>query len=123
VQVEPGAALRWSLVLPGLGHWKCGRPFDALARVVVFVWMVLTLVIIVASRVGSGGLGAAASLFGLFLLATVALYVLSAVDAYRLASGDRELVSSRMLLWASAGLMLLAIILGALVAFPAVRGG
>jgi hypothetical protein len=122
-ETEPRTALKWSLLLPGLGHWKCGRPFDGVARVVVFAWTVVTIAIIVGSRPGSGGLGAATSLFGLFLLAAVALYVVSAIDAYRLASGDRELVPSRILLWASAGLMLLAMVLGALVAFPAVRGG
>jgi hypothetical protein len=96
---------------------------DGIARIVLFAWTLVTIVMILASRSGKSGIGAAASLFGLFLVAGIAVYVLSAVDAHRIASGAPELVTSRILLWSSAGLMLLAIILGAFVALPAVRGG
>jgi hypothetical protein len=122
-EIAPGRALAWSLVVPGLGHWKVGRPVDGFARTVLFLWTVVTVIVIVGSRSGKGGLGATAGLFLLFLGASVLLYGLSAVDAYRIASGERELVTSRILLWGSAGLMLIAAALAALVTLPAVRGG
>lgn len=112
----------WSLLFPGLGHWKLGRGADGLARAILFVWTLGTLLVLVVSRFGKGGLGPTTALVLLFLAASLVLYVTSAYDAYRLASGETPLVSSRTLLWGSAGLVVLSVLIATLVAIPAARG-
>jgi hypothetical protein len=120
--VSARSALTWSLVFPGLGHWQVSRRFDAIARIVLFVWTFGTVVALVVSRSGAGGLGQTASLFWLFLVASVLLYATSAVDAYRIASDEEPMVGSRTLLWCSAGLVVLSVVLATLLVLPAARG-
>jgi len=119
--VEPQTAAVWSLAFPGLGHWKAGRRFDAVARMVLFAWTSGTLAVLLVARFGKGGLGATFPLFLLFLLAAAAVYVASAVDAYRIAAGEEPLVSSRMLLWGSAALVVLSVLIASFVTLPAAR--
>lgn len=120
--VEPRVAMLWSLALPGLGHWRLGRRLDGTARMVLFVWTAGTTLVLFLSRSGKGGLGSLASLVLLFLGSAAILYVVSVLDAYRIASGETPVVSPRMLLWGSAALVLLSTILATVVALPAVRG-
>jgi ribosomal protein L40E len=119
--VEPQTAAVWSLALPGLGHWKLGRRTDAVARFAMFGWAFGALLILLASRFGKGGLGPTFPLFLLFVGASLMIHVLSAVDAYRLASGDPPVVSSRTLLWTSAGLVFLSVLIATFVTLPAAR--
>jgi hypothetical protein len=119
--VEPGTALALSLLLPGLGHWKLGLKGDAVARIVLFVWSFGTVLVLAFVRSGKG-LGPIASLFLLFVGSTLILWLVSALDAYRIASDERPFVSARMLLWASAGLVVASAIIATLVALPAARG-
>jgi hypothetical protein len=111
----------WSLALPGLGHWKVGLRADAVARMVLFVWTLGTVLVVTASRSGSG-FGSSTPLFALYLGSATAIYVLSAIDAARAADGRPPVVSSRVLLWASAALVLASIALATLVTLPAARG-
>jgi hypothetical protein len=120
--LEPASAMRWSLAFPGLGHWKAGLRFDAIARIVLFGWTLGTVLVIVLSPPEGGGLGSALPLLILYAAAAATVYVVSAVDARRVAGREEPLVSSRVLLWASAGLVVLSILLAMLVTFPAVRG-
>jgi ribosomal protein L40E len=120
-QLDPQTAAVWSMVFPGLGHWKLGRRGDAIARFAMFGWSFGALLVLLFSRFGKGGLGATTPLFLLFLVASVAIYVLSAVDAYRIASGDQPIVSSRALLWTSAGLIVLSVLIATFVTLPAAR--
>jgi RNA polymerase subunit RPABC4/transcription elongation factor Spt4 len=122
-EISPKDAAAWSVLLPGLGHWKSGRKPDGVARWILLAWTVGTLAVLLVSRFGTGGLGPTASLVYLFVAATALLYVESAVDAYRVAAGDRPLLSSRGLMWAVVGLVLLSVLLGSLVVLPAARGG
>ncbi len=122
VEIGRGRALVWSLVFPGLGHWMAGKRVDGVARLVLFLWTFGTVVVLLASRAGKGGLGPTVSLFYLFLLASLVLYAVSALDAHRIAGGDPPLVSSRILLWASAGLVVVSVVVASLVALPAARG-
>ncbi len=122
-EIDPGTALLWSALFPGLGHWRCGRTLDGVARGVIFTWTFGTLLILVLSRIGKGGLGATAALFGLFLVSALAVWVSSAYDAYRIAGGYEPLVSSRTLLWGSVVLIVVSVLLASLVTLPAVRGG
>jgi hypothetical protein len=88
----------------------------------VFTWTFGTVLVLLVSRSGTGGLGPAASLFWLFLAASVALYASSAGDARRIASGEEPLVSSRVLLWCTVGLVVLSILLATFLALPAAQG-
>lgn len=119
--VQPSTALTLSLLLPGLGHWKLGRRGDALARFVLSVWSFGTLLLLSLARAGSG-LGSLSSLYLLFVVAALALWLESAIDAYRIAAEERPFVSARMLMWASAGFVVVSAIVATLTALPAARG-
>jgi len=121
-EIPPRNAALWSLLFPGIGHWRCGRTLDGVARAVMFAWVFGALVVLLLSRAGKGGLGATFPMFGLFLAASAALYALSAVDAYRIAGGEAPLVSTRMLLWGSVAVLVLSVVFASLVMLPAVRG-
>jgi hypothetical protein len=119
--IEPQTAAVWSMLWPGLGHWKLGRRTEAVARLVMFAWSFGALVVLLVSRFGKGGLGPTFPLFALFLGASLMIYVVSAIDAYRLAAGDEPLMSSRTLLWTSAGLVFLSVLIATFVTLPAAR--
>src|SRR4029453_10440559 len=110
--VEPQTAAVWSMLWPGLGHWKLGRRTDPVARFAMFAWAFGALLILVVSRFGKGGLGPTFPLFVLFLGASLMIYVVSAMDAYRLGAGDAPVMSSRALLWTSAGVVFLSVLFG-----------
>ena len=120
-QIDRQTAAVWSMVLPGLGHWRLGRKGDAVARFAVFGWAFGALMLLLVSRFGKGGLGPTFPLFVLFLLGAGSVYVLSAMDAHRIAGGDPPLVSSRVLLWASVGLIVLSVLIATFVTLPAAR--
>jgi hypothetical protein len=120
-EIDPRTAALWSLLFPGLGQWKCGRSLDGIARMVAFLVPFGTMLLLVVSRLGRGGLGSTALLFSLFLVASLVAWSTSAVDAYRAASGVQPLVAPRTLLWGLVGLILLAVALATAVALPAVR--
>ncbi|MGH2637528.1 MAG: zinc finger Ran-binding domain-containing protein, partial [Actinomycetota bacterium] len=120
-EIEPRTAAFWSLAFAGLGHWKVGLRADGVARMVLFAWTLGTVLVVIASRSG-GGLGSSTPLFALYFGSAIAIYVLSAVDAYRIADGVPQLVTSRVLLWVSAALVLVSIALATLVTLPAARG-
>ncbi len=119
--IDPQTAAVWSLAFPGLGHWRLGRRGDAVARFAMFGWAFGALLILLVSRFGKGGLGPTFPLFLLFVVASLMIYVLSVVDAYRLASGESPIVSSRALLWMSAGLVFLSVVIATFVTLPAAR--
>lgn len=119
--VDPQTAAVWSMLFPGLGHWKLGRRGDAIARFAMFGWSFGALLVLLVSRFGKGGMGPTMPLFLLFLGASVAIYVLSAMDAYRIAGGEQPLVGSRALLWTSAGLIVLSVLIATFVTLPAAR--
>jgi hypothetical protein len=119
-EIDPPAAVGWSLLLPGLGHWKAGARADGIARIVLAAWTVGTVVIMVLAR-PAGGFGRSFPLFLLYLVAAVALYVEAVVDARRVASGFDPLVSSRTLMWCAAGMILGSIVLATFVTLPAAR--
>jgi hypothetical protein len=95
--VEPGAALRRSLLFPGLGHALVGRGTDGMARGVLFA---VTIGIALLLGLSAASSGAIAASFVVFLLAAIAVYAMSAIEAYRLAEGGDLLVPTQMLVWA-----------------------
>jgi hypothetical protein len=120
-EIKPQSAANWSFVWPGIGHWKAGYRADGIARMVLFAWTFGTLMVLLVARFGTGGLGPVFPLVALFLIAASAVYAISAVDAYRLARGDPPLVSSRVLLWGSAVLIVASVALASFLTLPAVR--
>jgi ribosomal protein L40E len=118
--VDPKTAALWSLAFAGLGHWRAGLRAEGVARMILFAWTLGTVLVILVSS--GGGFGAGWSLFGLYAISAIGIYVLSAVDAHRVAAGLDPLVPSRMLLWSSAVLILLSIVLATFVTIPAARG-
>jgi len=113
--VTPGAAAAWSLVFPGIGHWLAARRADAFARFALGGWIGLMLLVVLASRGGASGLGPLAPLVALYAAAAAGLWAESAVDARRAAQHLPPVVSSRMLLWASVGLVALSVAIAMLV--------
>lgn len=120
-QIDPENAVVWSLLWPGLGHWKAGYRADAIARIVLFAWTFGALCVLVVSRFGKGGLGATLPLFLLFAAASGVVYAVSAVDAFRVAAGRDPVVSSRALLWGSAALVVLSVLIATFLTLPAAR--
>jgi hypothetical protein len=120
-EIRPQTAATWSFVWPGIGHWKAGYRADGVARIVLFAWTFGTLMVLLVARFGTGGLGPVFPLVALFLVAASAVYAISAVDAYRLAGGDPPLVSSRVLLWGSAVLIVASVALASFLTLPAAR--
>jgi ribosomal protein L40E len=109
--VDAKDAVVWSLVFPGLGHRKVGRPLDGLARGVLFAVSFSLAVLLGLTRVRSGP---TLLVFFLFLVTGVLVYLGSAFEAYRLAEGGHELVSSRVLLWVLVVVILVSIVMLAL---------
>jgi len=105
-KVEPRDALVRSLVFPGLGHQLAGRGMDGMARGVLFA---VTFGIAILLGLSAGGSAAVTASFALFVLAGVAVYAMSAIEAYRLAEGGDLLVSTQVLVWVLLGVVFLGI--------------
>lgn len=106
----PGRTVGLSLLFPGVGHIAAGRTADGVARAVVFGYALVTGLAALLGR-GGGGLGPLTSLVSVSLLVAAALYVLTAVDAARLARGEDQLVSSRFLLYGWVGLVIFSVVI------------
>ncbi len=119
VRVDPRAAFRRSLMFPGLGHRMIpGREVDGFARGVLFSMLLIATLMLGFSGVHAG---AVQFLFLVYLTASVLVYVVTAFEASRLAEGGEPLVSSRALLWATVGILIMTIIVVALVIGTAAR--
>ena len=119
VKVDPQAAFRRSLLFPGLGHRMIpGREVDGFARGVLFAMLLIATLMLGLSGARSGPV---LLLFLVYLVASVSVYLLTALEAARLAQGGDPLVSSRALLWATVAILLLSIIVVALVIGTASR--
>lgn len=113
VNVDPRAAFRRSLVFPGLGHRMVpGRDVDGFARSTLFAMLLIATLMLGLSGVRAG---AVLLLFLVYLGASVAVYLMTAFEAARLAEGGEPLVSSRTLLWATVSILLLSIVVVAFV--------
>jgi hypothetical protein len=117
-RVDPGTALRKSLLLPGLGHAAVGRAPDGIARGMLFAWTFGTAIVILFSGVSSGPASGMLALYGTL---AVGLYAFTAYEAYRMADGSGLLVSSRVLLWGAVSLVLVSALMAAFLIFAAAR--
>lgn len=104
--VDPKDALVASLMFPGRGQRKLGRPLDGFAWGVLFVIM-CSLTLILAFAHGSSVLK---SMFWLYLLLALTVYLGSAYEAYRMAEGANPLISTRQLLWATAAFVIVSVL-------------
>jgi hypothetical protein len=102
-EVEPQAAMRRSLLFPGLGHALVGRPLDGIARGALFAMLLVMVLIVLLSGLSSE---VAVVVFTLFLAMALIAYAGAAWEAYRLAEGDPPFLSSRTLLWITTGVIL-----------------
>ena len=118
-KIDPGDAFRRSLLYPGLGHRMVGRALDGFARGVLFGMLLLATLMLGLSGVSTG---AVRLLFLTYAATTLFVYLMTALEARRLAEGGDLLVSSRTLLWATVGILLLSIVMVALVIGTAARG-
>jgi len=107
-EVDPAKAARWSMAFPGLGHAVAGRKAEGVARGVLFAWCALTAILLLTAH-AAGGLGILGPLAIVFVLGSAAWYAVTALDAYRLANGDRQVVTPRIMLYSVAGLMMLSV--------------
>lgn len=103
-KVDAGRALSLSLMFPGLGHMAAGRAAEGLARAVVYAYALIVSIVVLVSRWGPG-LGPFLPLFAICLVAAVAMYAVSAVDAGRAVRRERPVLSMRALLYGAAALI------------------
>ena len=118
IQVEPATAALFSLFFPGAGHAKMGMWGQAVARGVLQLWILLVTTIGLLDKNVPGSL-LMASIFGFVALA---LWLMSAHDAFREASNEPEkvLLRGRRFLYLVLGLMALLFVV-MLVAMIAAR--
>jgi hypothetical protein len=115
-RIDPRDAVIRSLIFPGLGHRAVGRPVDGLARGVLFTVTFGLGVLLAVAAAGSGALTVA---FVLFIVAGIAVYAMSAVEAHRLAAGGSLLVPTNVLMWTIVGVVFVGVsllVLGAVTA-------
>ena len=104
--VSPRDAFLWSLTFPGVGHAKAGRAPDGIARGTLFVLTFGLALIIMVSGVSSP------PVFGVVVLllgSAMVIYLGSAAEAHRIASGGSPFVSARVLLWATVALIMVSV--------------
>jgi hypothetical protein len=107
--VAPRRAVGLSLLFPGLGHLVAGRGAEGVARGVVFAYTLATVLTLLIARAGQG-LGPFVPLFLISATAGIVLYVMTAIDAGRLARGEGQVVTTRVLLYGAVGLMVLTVV-------------
>jgi hypothetical protein len=117
-KVDPRTAVIRSLIFPGLGHAAVGKTADGLARGMLFAWTFGTTILILFSGVSAGPMLGMLVLYGAL---SVAVYVFSAFEAYRLAQGGGVLVTSRILLWFAVALVLVSVLMAVMLIFTAAR--
>jgi hypothetical protein len=104
-QVDPSVAFGRSLLFPGLGHAKLGLGAEGFARGALFVILLSVTLLI-------GFAGASSPLLRILLLTfasgTLGVYLLTAVEARRIAEGGSPMVSTRLLLWVTVGVLMAA---------------
>jgi hypothetical protein len=107
--VDPRRAAALSLLFPGLGHRLLGRGVEGLARAVVFAWTLGAAVAILVMR-GGFNAGPFLPLLLILLAAAAVVYGVTVADAMRTARGDAPIMTSRMLLYGSTGLIIVIVV-------------
>lgn len=94
-----------SLFMPGAGHAYLGQWGQAIARGVISLWVVATAMMLAVNKNSS------VVMTGIFALAAVAMWALSAHDSYREARGESQmaLIKGRAFLYIVLGLLALLV--------------
>lgn len=104
-QVDPSVAFGRSLLFPGLGHARLGLGAEGFARGALFVILLFTTLLV-------GFAGASSPLLKILLVTfasgTLGVYLVTAVEARRIAEGGSPMVSTRLLLWVTVGVLMAA---------------
>lgn len=108
--VDPGRAAALSLMFPGLGHKALGRSAEGLARAVVFLWT-LGMAVAILATAGGPAVGPFRPLLLILFGAAALVYATTATDARRIARGEDPIMSSRLLLYGSTGLMFVIVVM------------
>ena len=85
-----------------------GRKPEGAARAILFVWCAATALLLLLTH-PAGGLGMLAPMAVVFVLGSIVWYLITAVDAYRVATGDKQFVSSKVMLYSVAAMMMLSV--------------
>jgi hypothetical protein len=110
-EVEPTTALMYSLALPGLGHTKMGMGIDGVARGVLVIVLLTMTVLLFLTGTHSGPL---LTIFVMFLVLTIVVYLGTALEAYRIADGGQAFISPKAMLWGTVAVIMVSISLLAL---------
>jgi hypothetical protein len=106
--VDPAVAFGRSLVFPGLGHAKLGLSAEGFARGALFVILLLVTLLIALAGASSPVLRV---LLLTFAIGTLGVYLVTAAEARKIAEGGRPIVSTRLLLWVTVGVLMAAMAL------------
>jgi hypothetical protein len=107
VERDPGTVAMFSLFMPGAGHAYMGMWGQAIARGILQIWVLFTTLM---GALQKGGSSVIVMVFG---MASVALWVLAAHDAYREATHEPKAVilKGRAFMYVVLGLLMLLIVL------------
>ena len=107
VERDPGTVAMFSLFMPGAGHAYMGMWGQAIARGILQIWVLFTTLM---GALQKGGSSVIVLVFG---IASVALWVLAAHDAYREATHEPKAVilKGRAFMYLVLGLLMLLIVL------------
>lgn len=102
--VSSSTAISRSLILPGLGHLVAGQTAEGIARGVLFLWAVGSLIGILLVK-GDGSSSTVRGFLLIYGILAAGLYVATAMDAARAARRQPPLIPLRWLFYGAMGLM------------------
>ncbi len=106
--MEPNRAAMFGL-LPGLGHYKLGQGGEAFARAFAFAGCLGMALLFLLSVSGSGT--SRLLILSLYLVAVIFLVGESAMECYRIASGEPQMLAGRLIIWGFVALFGLSVVL------------
>ncbi|MEX0991841.1 MAG: Ran-binding zinc finger domain-containing protein [Actinomycetota bacterium] len=106
--MEPNRAAMLGL-LPGLGHYKLGRGGEGFARAFAFAGCLGMALLFLLSVSGTGS--SRLLILSLYFIAVIFLIGESAMECYRIASGEPQLIPGRLLIWGFVAVFGLSVVL------------
>jgi len=112
------AAVVYSAIVPGAGHWAYRQQAPAIARGLLYIWSV-GIAILLLARPPAAGRALVRGIGACFALAAAGLWLLSILEVMRLGEGHtKPLIPPKALTWLTAGMSALLFLglLGAIIA-------
>lgn len=119
--VDPSAAMRRSLLFPGLGHAMVGESIDGFVWGFLFVFVLAMAVLLVLARLGQS-LAPILPIVGALVAVAVWIWIFTATEAARLARGLPPLLARNRLPWVAAGVVAIVMVLSLFIVMTASRG-